>query len=200
MYVEIMLRSAAAMLLLLPACGSGGLMLHGVRCEQDGETALMRASSMGYTEVVVQLLDKGADVNAQNKVFGEAYGAHWVQRGGFSGRHRGQRGWLGDGCDTHTLVCIDYVCRDYASLSCCYAAVAACMWVWRAHEPRRALRAERLDGLDARQLHGPHRGGGAAAGQGRRRECSNQGIWRGVWCNISDVNSTPNQLKSNLKL
>ena len=50
-------------------------MLHGVRCEQDGETALMRASSMGHTEVVVQLLDKGADVNAQTKVFGEAYGA-----------------------------------------------------------------------------------------------------------------------------
>ena len=44
------------MLLLLPACGSGGLMRHGVRCEQDGWTALMRASVMGHTEVSVQLL------------------------------------------------------------------------------------------------------------------------------------------------
>ena len=116
------------MLLLLPACESGGLMRHGVRCEQNGQTALMIASSMGRTEVVVQLLDKGADVNAQDKVCGEAYGARTGTReGSLRGRHRGQRGWLGDGCDTHTLVCIDYVCRDYASLSCCYAAAAACM-------------------------------------------------------------------------
>eukprot|EP01047_Picozoa_sp_COSAG01_P130372 COSAG01_NODE_59951_length_297_cov_0.813131_1_plen_34_part_01 len=34
-------------------------MHHGVRCEQDVETVLMRASSIGRTEVVVQLLDKG---------------------------------------------------------------------------------------------------------------------------------------------
>ena len=57
-------------------------MHHGVRCEQDGETVLMCASSMGRTEVVVQLLDKGADVNAQNKVFGEAYGARTGSREG----------------------------------------------------------------------------------------------------------------------
>ena len=45
------------MLLLLLACGSGGLMRHGVRCEQDGKTALMRASRSGHTEEVVQLLN-----------------------------------------------------------------------------------------------------------------------------------------------
>ena len=57
-------------------------MRHGVRCEQDGWTALMRASSWGHTEVVVQLLDKGADVNAQNKVCGGAYGARTGSREG----------------------------------------------------------------------------------------------------------------------
>ena len=81
------------MLLLLPACGSGGLMRHGVRCEQDGETALMHASSMGRTEVVVQLLDKGADVNAQDKVCGGAYGARTGSReGSLRWRHRSQWG------------------------------------------------------------------------------------------------------------
>ena len=49
-------------------------MRHGVRCEQDGRTALMYASINDNTEVVVQLLDKGADVNAQDKVRGGAYG------------------------------------------------------------------------------------------------------------------------------
>ena len=57
-------------------------MRHGVRCEQDGRTALMRASSWGHTKVVVQLLDKGADVNAQDKVCGEAYGARTGSREG----------------------------------------------------------------------------------------------------------------------
>ena len=58
-------------LLLLPACGSEELMHHGVRCEQDdGTTALMRASESGHTEVVRLLLDKGADVNATDTVCG----------------------------------------------------------------------------------------------------------------------------------
>ena len=74
------------MLLLLPACGYGGLMRHGVRCEQHGGTALMHASRSGHTEVVVQLLDKGADVNAQDKVCGEAYGARTGTREGSDGQ------------------------------------------------------------------------------------------------------------------
>ena len=45
----------------------------------------MRASSMGRTEEVVQLLDKGADVNAQDKVCGEAYGARTGTREGALG-------------------------------------------------------------------------------------------------------------------
>ena len=69
-------------------------MRHGVRCEQDGETALMHASRSGHTEEVVQLLDKGADVNAQNKVCGGESGALTGSReGSLRGRHRGQRGW-----------------------------------------------------------------------------------------------------------
>ena len=40
-------------------------MRPGVRCAQDGKTALMYASG---TDVAGQLLDRGADVNAQDKV------------------------------------------------------------------------------------------------------------------------------------
>ena len=35
--------------------------------ETEGGTALMVASEEGHAKVVVQLLDKGADVNAQHK-------------------------------------------------------------------------------------------------------------------------------------
>ena len=63
-----------------------------VGAEQDGWTALMHASLMGRIEVVVQMLDKGADVNAQDKVCGGIWCTHWDQRGGFRGRHRSQRG------------------------------------------------------------------------------------------------------------
>ena len=35
---------------------------------QDGWTALMRASLLGHMECVKVLLDRGADVNMQNKV------------------------------------------------------------------------------------------------------------------------------------
>jgi ankyrin repeat protein len=38
-------------------------------CVQIGRTALMRACAHGHTEVVVQLLDLGADVNAQTEVY-----------------------------------------------------------------------------------------------------------------------------------
>ena len=80
-------------LLLLIACGSDGLMHHGVRCVQNGYTALMVASEKGHPEVVVQLLVKGADVNAHDKVCGGAYGAcTGPRKGAFRGRHRGQRG------------------------------------------------------------------------------------------------------------
>ena len=37
---------------------------------QDGWTALMMASNAGHMECVQVLLDKGADVNMQNKVSG----------------------------------------------------------------------------------------------------------------------------------
>ena len=37
---------------------------------QDGWTALMKASQAGHMECVQVLLDKGADVNMQNKVSG----------------------------------------------------------------------------------------------------------------------------------
>ena len=37
---------------------------------QDGWTALMMASKAGHTESVQVLLDKGADVNMQDKVSG----------------------------------------------------------------------------------------------------------------------------------
>ena len=43
-------------------------MRHGVRCVQDGMTALMLASNRGHTDVAGQLLDRGADVNAQEEV------------------------------------------------------------------------------------------------------------------------------------
>ena len=106
MYVDTMLRSAAAMLLLLTACGPGGLMRHGVRCEQDGETVLMRASSMGRTEVVVQLLDKGADVNAQDKVCGGACGARtWSREGALVGdTEDSEVGWEMAVTRTHSCV------------------------------------------------------------------------------------------------
>ena len=35
---------------------------------QDGESALMRAAYRGQTEVVVELVKAGADLNLQNKV------------------------------------------------------------------------------------------------------------------------------------
>ena len=35
---------------------------------QDGESALMRAAYWGQTEVVVELVKAGADLNLQNKV------------------------------------------------------------------------------------------------------------------------------------
>ena len=35
---------------------------------QDGRTALMMASWMGHMECVKEILDKGADVNMQDKV------------------------------------------------------------------------------------------------------------------------------------
>ena len=43
-------------LLLLIACGSDGLMHHGVRCVQNGWTALWLVSEKGHTEGVGQLL------------------------------------------------------------------------------------------------------------------------------------------------
>ena len=58
---------------------------------------------MGHTEVAVQLLDKGADVNAQDKVCGEAYGARTGTREGAVGGDTEDSG-LGDTCDTHKAV------------------------------------------------------------------------------------------------
>jgi len=57
-------------MLQLPACGSGGLMRHGVRCVQRGSTALIFAMHQNMVELMGQLLDKGADVNARGRVCG----------------------------------------------------------------------------------------------------------------------------------
>ena len=35
---------------------------------QDGQTALMKATTNGHTDIVQQLLDRGADVNHADKV------------------------------------------------------------------------------------------------------------------------------------
>ena len=107
-----MVHAAAAfvlwlpVLLLLPACGSDGLMHHGVRCVQSGVTALTAASGVGHTEVVGQLRDRGADVNVEGMVCGGAYGAcAGTREGAVRGRHRGQRWWVGHGGDAHAHTC-----------------------------------------------------------------------------------------------
>ena len=91
---------------MLPACGSDGLMHHGVRCVQNGWTALWLVSEKGHTEVVGQLRDRGADVNVEGMVCGGAYGAcAGTREGAVRGRHRGQRWWVGHGGDAHAHTC-----------------------------------------------------------------------------------------------
>ena len=90
-------------LLLLSACGSAGLMRHGMRCDQDGNTALILASWKGRTELAKLLLDKGADVNAQSTVCGEPCILHALgpkrDRFGGDAEHSGVNGLV---AHTHT--------------------------------------------------------------------------------------------------
>ena len=165
---------------LLPACGSDGLMHHGVLCVQVGMTALMSASVEGHAEVVGQLLDRGAEVNAKDEVCEEAYGAcTGTREGAYQGETKRTAGVIGDDARTHVSI-------DCASRGCCLLCSGCLCCGCCLHAGLTgllcALCAAWLYGLDCRQRGGPHRGGGEAAGQGRRRECRIQGMWRGLWC------------------
>ena len=96
-------------------------MRHGVRCVQiDGRTALIFAieGSNPTTEVVGQLLDKGADVNAQDQVCGAAFDA-------CAGNREGPLG--GDSKDSGGDVYID---SDY------FAYVCVCLCTWQRERER----------------------------------------------------------------
>ena len=61
----------------------------------------MSASARGSTDAVGQLLDHGADVNAQDKVYGGACGACAGTREGMRGGDTADSG----GGDAHTYAC-----------------------------------------------------------------------------------------------
>ena len=72
-----------------------GAVMCGLRASQNEATALVRAASGGHVDTVELLLDRGADLEAKDKVITAAVCCCAT---GCAGRHR--RACVGDGADS----------------------------------------------------------------------------------------------------